>query len=304
MTQRSDFVRKFAVLLPILAGICWGIAGVFIRYLDGTGLNNPTIVFTRTSVGTVLVFLFLLITDKNKLKVKIKDLPILCGVGFVGSVLLMCCYNIAVSELTLSLAAVLLSMSPIVVLIAGTFLFKEKITVKKVFCMVAAIVGCAMLSGIFELSSGLKLSAIGIIMGLGAMVSNGIYIIISRYATDRGYGALTICLYSCIAASIILSPFIDWKTLGEFITSDVATSTIFLLVQSVCTSLIPSVVYIMGLRHVETGKAAILEGGSEPAAAMAVGIIIYAEIPTVIGAIGMVVTIVALAVLSSDGGDK
>lgn len=294
--------KKLAVLLPVVAGICWGITGIFIRYLDGTGLDNPSIVFTRTAVGTILLFLYILLTDRSKLKIKLRDLPLMLAMSLVGSIGLMIFYNIAALRLTLSLAAVLLSLSPIVVLIASAIIFKEKVTLRKVLCMTGAIVGCAMLCGVFDVG-GLRWDTWGMIAGFASTICNGLYIIISRISTDKGYSTFTICLYSFFFASIMLIPFTDWQTLGEFMASDIAGSSVFLILQSVCTSLMPSVTYMLGIKYVETGRAAILEGGSEPAAAMIVGIIIYSEIPTVLGVAGMILTIVALTLLSCDGNN-
>jgi drug/metabolite transporter (DMT)-like permease len=49
----------------------------------------------------------------------------------IGMFAINLCYNRAIQEVTLSLAAVLLSMSPIFVLILAAVFFGEKITKKK-----------------------------------------------------------------------------------------------------------------------------------------------------------------------------
>ena len=263
-------------------------------------MDNPTIVFTRTSIGTVLMLVLVLIVDKNIIKIRIADVPVVIGISLSGSIILMIFYNIAVVELTLSLAAVLLSLSPVFVLIVSALVFKEKITAKKVICMAGAIIGCAMLTGVFEMSvSSMKLSSLGILAGIGSTVCNGLYIIFSRVATDRGCGTMTTCFYSFVFATIMLLPFVDWETFLIFIMDDPAGSAVFLIVQAICTSILPTITYMLALKYIETGRAAILEGGSEPAAAMVMGIILYSEVPTLIGAIGMIITIIALAVLSS-----
>lgn len=291
--------KKLAVLLPVLAGICWGIVGLFIRHLDGTGLDNPSIVFTRTAVGSILLFLFIMVTDRGKLRIKLRDLPVVMAISMVGSVLLMQFYNTAALRLSLSLAAVLLSMSPVVVLIASAIIFKEKITLRKVLCMAGAIAGCAMLCGIFD-GGGFQWDTLGLLAGIASTICNGVYILLTRVSADKGYSTLTICLYSSLFATIVLAPFTDWQTLGSYMASDVWGSSLFLVMQSVFTSLLPSVAYILGMKYVETSRAAILEGGSEPLTAMATGIIVYSEIPTAAGLAGMVITIIALTLLSCD----
>ena len=55
----------FAALLPIVSGACWGLAGIFVRVFTEAGLDNPTIVFTRTAVCTLLTLLYILIKSMS-----------------------------------------------------------------------------------------------------------------------------------------------------------------------------------------------------------------------------------------------
>jgi drug/metabolite transporter (DMT)-like permease len=48
---------------------------------------------------------------------------------------------------------------------------------------------------------------------------------------------------------------------------------------------------------VDAGKAAILAAGGEPSAAMVFGIIFFNEIPSILGIIGLIITIIAISIL-------
>lgn len=312
MSKNEGHLNRY-VLLPILAGTCWGLAGVFVRELAKAGLDNPTIVFTRTSVCALLTFLYILVTDRRRkpadpgqqdrprslLYMRPRDLPYTAAIAVFGSVLLMIAYNIAAITLSLSLAAILLCTAPAFVLLISAVLFHEKITAKKVFCMIIAFIGCAMLSGVFD-GGGLKWSTFGLLMGLAAALCNSIYIIMSKAIATKGYHSFTISFWSALFASILLSFFIDWRALAGYLTADPLGSSVFLLVQSICTSLLPSITYIIAMRHVEAGRVAILQSGAEPTAAFIVGLILYAEIPTATGLAGMIIAIIALMILAGD----
>ena len=56
------------------------------------------------------------------------------------------------------------------------------------------------------------------------------------------------------------------------------------------------------MRHVEAGRVAILQSGAEPTAAFLAGLILYAEMPTAMGLAGMIITVIALMILSGDRG--
>ena len=96
----------------------------------------------------------------------------------------------------------------------------------------------------------------------------------------------------------MLAPFIDWDVFLGYIADTPAQASIVLLTQCIVTSILPQVAYIVGLRYVEAGTTAILEGGAEPTAALLAGVIVYSEVPSLIGFAGVVVTVVALAVLA------
>ena len=320
MSKTEGHLNRY-VLLPILAGTCWGLAGVFVRELAKAGLDNPTIVFTRTSVCALLTLLYILIADRRRkpadsgqqspadsgqqdrprslLYMQPRDLPYAAAIAVFGSVLLMIAYNIAAISLSLSLAAILLCTAPAFVLLISAVLFHEKITTKKVFCMIIAFIGCAMLSGVFD-EGGLKWSSFGLLMGLAAALCNSIYIIMSKAIATKGYHSFTISFWSALFASILLAFFIDWSALAGYLAADPLGGSVFLLIQSICTSLLPSIAYIIAMRHVEAGRVAILQSGAEPTAAFIVGLILYTEIPTAAGLAGMVIAIIALMVLAGD----
>lgn len=291
---------RLIAILPIIAGAFWGIVGVFVRILDAEGLDNLTICFSRAAVGALVLIVFVLLTDRKLFHVEIRDLPVIFGMSLSGAVLLMFAYNYALTELTISLAVVLLCTAPVFVLLISSLVFKERISLKKLICMVLAFVGCAMLSGLFEGDAPLRWSVFGLLMGLAAAFFNGVYMILSKGIAKKHYSPITISVYSFIFGALMLLPFVSWEQLSGYISAKPLESAAVLLLQSICSSLIPTVAYITAVKYMDAGKAAILESGAEPTAAVIVGIALYSEIPSLIGLAGMIITVGALAVLASD----
>lgn len=298
MSTYMDYMKRFAVLTPLMAGACWGASGIFVRTLSGAGFDNITVMFSRSIVGTSLLFLFLLFYDKNLLKIKLRDLPIFLSLSINGYLLMNACYNIAVGNLTLSLASILLGLCPIFVLFFAAILFHEKITPVKLGCMLAALTGCMLIAGIFEKDSEIAWSVFGIAMGLGSAFFNAIYTLNSKQLTDRHYHALTINLYAFGLSALVLAPFADWSTMTSYVTDNPARGIAVYLAQALITSIAPNYLYTVGIKHIDSGKASILSCGAEPTSAMILGIIIYSEIPTPLGLLGMVITIGALYFLT------
>ena len=67
MTRKMN---KIALTLPIIAGICWGCCGVFVRVLDKAEFDNITITFSRVIIVVILLGLFLFFHDRSLFRVQ------------------------------------------------------------------------------------------------------------------------------------------------------------------------------------------------------------------------------------------
>ena len=119
-------MKKIYLTLPVIAGVMWGSSGIFVRTLTAFGMQPETLMFTRVLFGTLLLGAGMFIYDRNLLKVKFKDLGLMFGCGLTGMLGLNICYIRAIEDLSLSLAAVLLSLCPVFVIFMAAVLFKEK----------------------------------------------------------------------------------------------------------------------------------------------------------------------------------
>lgn len=290
-------MKQLLYLMPIVSGAMWGSAGIFVRKLTELGMNSYTVVSVRVVLAVLILAIWLGIYDRNLLKIKLKDLWIFVAGGVVGMFGLNICYNFAISELSLSLAAVLLSLSPVFVLFMAAILFKEKITSKKVICMTIAIAGCVLASGVLESASTMRWSVKGIIVGTIGAFFYGLYGIISKTAMERGYHAFTTTFYCLFMVMLVVIPLTNWKLVTDVVIANPFKMSVFLVIHSLCTSVLPYILYTFSIRYIDAGMASILASG-EPVAAMIFGVIFFSEIPTFLSVVGIVLVIVALALLS------
>lgn len=296
--MESYFImKKFIPILPILSGIFWGGGGIFIRRLMELNINSFTVVSSRVIVASIIFFICVFLYDRSLIKIKLKDLWIFVSAGILGILGLNICYNEAVKQLSLSLSAVLLSLSPIFVLIFANIFFKEKITVKKVICMILALLGCFFASGVLETNETMKWTYFGIFIGFMGAFFYGLYSIFSKLAIIKNYNTLTVTLYALISIAVISLPFTDWKALSNVVVGNGSGMLVFMLFHSLCTSVFPYAFFTIALGHMDAGKASILASG-EPIAAMFFGIFFYHEIPTVLSVVGVLLTLTALTLLS------
>ena len=290
-------MKKLMTIFPVISGIMWGSAGIFVRTLSNLGMDAYTIVSTRVIVAVLMILVGLAIYNPSYLKIKIKDIWVFFLTGMIGMFAINLCYNRAIQEVTLSLAAVLLSMSPIFVLILAAIFFGEKITKKKLICMVLALTGCMLVSGIFESGSKMQWSVLGIFLGLLAAFFYSIYCLISKIAMKKGYHAFTITFYSLVAVLIVVLPLTDWEVTGVIIRNGGVKMVLFMMLHSLCASVLSYVLFTVSLKHIDAGKASIL-AACEPIAAMIFGVIFFSEIPTILSIGGLVLATIAITIMT------
>ena len=282
-------------IMPIISGICFGSAGIFVRELS-ENMNSTSIISSRILIAILLLGLWIAVRYPMNFRIKLKDSWIFVGAGVLGTLGLNLCYNFSINELSLSLAAVLIALAPIFVMIFAFFMFHEAITAKKVISIILALVGCVLTSGILENNVSMHWSWIGILVGSASAGFYALYSIFSKVGMKKSYPALTITFYSILAIAVVLLPFTKWDNMAHYIAANPLRNTLFMVMHSLCTAVCPYAFYTVALDHMEAGKASIL-CSCEPVAAMVFGLSFFGEIPTVLSVTGLIIVLLALAML-------
>jgi drug/metabolite transporter (DMT)-like permease len=291
-------MKKIYLILPILAGLMFGSGGVFVRTLTQNGIDSSTLLFLRFSIAIIPLLLAIIFTDRKLFKIQLKDIPLIlaCAMCIVG---LNLCYNESMNTISLSLAAVLLSLAPIYVLIFAYILFREKITSKKIICIIFAIFGCLLMTGVLENDIS-NIPIHGILYGIGAGLFWAVYLMASKKSIEQGNHTFTILLYAIIFISIALIPFTHFNQISGFISINPTLTIIFLIVHSTFSFALPYILSTVSLNYLDSGTSSIFMSGSEPLAALIFGLLIYSEIPTVMMLCGFVLTLIAMTILSKN----
>ena len=229
--------------MAVLSGVLWGSAGIFVRILGDWGMDGATIVFSRVLIAVFIMGALILVTDRRMFRIKMSDLWIFI-VCALSMVLLNLFYTISVGGASLSLAAVLLSMSPAFMLLMARALFGERITRRKTGCMLLAIIGCILVSGLLE-NPG-SVSAEGIGAGIAAAFFYAFYGIMSKRAASGGYSTYTILFFCILFSAIVLLPFSDLNAVVEY-GSEGLGSIALLVIQALFSSVLPYIFYTVAV---------------------------------------------------------
>lgn len=292
ITRGKLSLKKAAPFLILLAGMLWGSMGLFVRTLNGRGLESMGIVSLRAIVTAVSMLIFLLIFDRRYLRIKIHDIWCFFGTGILSIIFFNYCYFSAITLTSMSVAAVLLYTAPAIVMVLSYFLFRESFTVKKVIALVLTFAGCVLVTGVIGETA--PVSAAGILTGLGAGLGYALYSIFSRCALERGYHSLTITFYTFLIAAIASLFMTDPVS----VVSTAASSPgmlLFSVAFGVLCTVVPYLTYTLGLTQVENSRASII-ASVEPVTATVLGAILFHEQLTFSGVLGMAMVIAALVI--------
>ena len=288
--------KKYTGILPFLSGICWGATGIFVRTLENAGVDNFTIISCRMLLAALITGICMLIYNRSLFHVNLKDLWLFIASGMIGMTALSIFYNISVSSSSLALAAVLLAMCPVFVLFLAAIFFHEKITGRKTGCVILALTGCVLVSGVFE-KGGLAWSVRGIVCGLLACFFYASYSLVSKRMTQKNYHFLTITFYGTLFSGLSMLPFSNMHTIRALCTPAYFSYTGVMFVHALISSVLPYALFSLYMRYMETGKASIL-ASIEPAAAMIFGAVLYSETPSLLSVLGLCFTIAAVVLLN------
>lgn len=280
-------MKKAAPFFVLLAGILWGTMGIYVRRLNALGFTTIEIVAVRSVVTAVLLLFILFFYRKEMLKIRLKDIWCFAGTGILSIVFFNYCYFKAITMTSLSVAAVLLYTAPAIVMVLSAFLFREKITKVKIISLAATFAGCVFVTG---LAGGAQsLNAAGILAGLGAGFGYALYSIFSRYAIERGYHSLTISFYTFLFASAGVLPLADIDIIYAACVKDFSIAG-FYLVFALVSTVVPYILYTLGLTGLKNSKASII-ASIEPVTATVLGLVLFHEKMTIHNVIGILLVL-------------
>lgn len=187
----------------ILAMVIFGTIGIFRKYIP---LPSGIVACARGILGVAFLLVFIKIKkikmDREAIK---KHLWILLvSGGFIGLnwVLLFESYRYT----SVAVATLCYYMAPIFVMIVSPFLLKEKLTVKKVLCVIVALIGMVFVSGVLDGGISDVSEMKGILFGLGAAALYATVIMMNQKLREVPTYDKTIMQLG--AAAVVLIPYI------------------------------------------------------------------------------------------------
>lgn len=289
------FTKQTAPILILSAGALWGTMGIFVRTLRAFRFTSIQIAALRIVLGAGIFLAVTAVWNREKLKIRLRDIGWFFGMGICSILLFTVCYFQTIALASLSVAAILLYTAPIMVMLMSLVLFREKMTRRKFLALLMAFLGCILVSGIGR-DSHISAAAIG--FGLASAFGYGLYSILGTFVLRR-YPPVTVTTYSFLCAGIgallISRPADIFRKIQAAPKPGNVVLLIFLT--AIVTAVLPYLAYTIGLSFVKASSASIM-ASVEPVVATVAGCVVFHEELTVFSFTGIALVIAAIAILN------
>ena len=287
---------KRGVFLIVAASAMWGSVSIFLDLLTRSGVSRLQIVWLRSWVSALLLFVLCAAQDRRRLRVRLKDWWIFAGNGVIAMTAFSICYWEAMSMAGVAVSAVLIYTAPIFSLLLSRVLFGERISRRCLAALCLSIGGVALVSGVGGGMSGASLP--GILLGLLGGFFYATQAIFGKFAVERRYGSMTVTAWSTLASGIVLTPAALQQTIPEEFFASPRYPLILIALSVVCT-VVPCSLFIKGLESVSVGRASMLTS-SEPGVALLIGCLFFHETLKLSALAGILMVVAAVCVISSE----
>ena len=278
----------------------WGTYGSFLTLITGRGMSATVVNFLRFSATSLPILAYLLAKNRAALRIRKKDRLLFAANGLASILFFTVCYAAAIRETKIATAAALLYTAPAIVLLLSALLFREKLTRRKILCVLLSFLGCALVSGLG--SGGAALTLRGLLLGLGAGLGYALYSIFSRLIQQRGYSTFTNVGWTFLiaAAAYLLIAFFDGSA-DQIVRLPGATA--LSIVCGLFTGLLAYLFYTAGLRDLEPSRAAQL-ATIEPVFAALLGVLLFSQRLSPGESLGVALVVAAVVGMNLRGGER
>ena len=239
----------------IISMVAFGTIGIFRRYIP---LDSGILAMARGIIGAVFIFIFLAVRKTpfslSHFHGKAWMVMIVGAIMGFNWVTLFEAYNYT----AVSTATLCYYMEPIFLILISPFVFKEKMTGKKLICVAVAFIGMVFVSGVLTASVG-KSDITGITFGLLSGFLYAIVVCSSRAIKDVDPYEKT--ALQLLSAGVIMIPHLLFK--GAFADPSLATAftpTTIIMLAIVCIvhTGIMYLLYFESINHLSVTQIAVL----------------------------------------------
>ena len=250
-TKKSKNTEQRALFSLIFSMVIFGTIGIFRKHIE---LSSGVLAMARGFIGAAFLLLIIALKREHLSKAAIKKnlwLLILSGacIGF-NWILLFEAYRYT----TVATATLCYYLAPIFVLMASPLILQERLSGRKVMCVLVALAGMVFVSGVLQVGFTGQAELKGVLFGLGAAVFYASVILMNKKITDISAYDKTIVQLVC--AATVLVPYV--LLTGELAVAEWSGSGfVLVLVVGILHTGVTYALYFGSMAHLKAQTVAI-----------------------------------------------
>jgi drug/metabolite transporter (DMT)-like permease len=277
----------------VLAALLWALSGSASKFLFVRGISPFELVQLRTSLGTVALFVWLLIRQPRLLRISREDMLYFCQLG-IALATAQFTYFYAISKMQVAAAILLQYQAPVLIAVYASMFSTEELSPLTLACVAGAIAGCYLTVGGYSLDL-LSLNRAGIVAGLASAAAFAWYTVSTEYGM-RKYNPWTVVFYALLVAAVVWN--ILQPPLHAFFNGHGAVAWIWISFIGICGTVLAFGFYTAGVARIRPTRASVT-ATLEPIIAGFVAYLFLDEVMKlwqVVGAIVVIASIVSLQI--------
>ncbi|MEO3872676.1 DMT family transporter [Nonomuraea sp. B12E4] len=252
-------MRYAGLALAFVSSCCYAFSGPMAKYLIAAGLAPIEAVWLRMAGAGLVLVAVLALVKPRALRIPRSKLPFVGLFAVVGVAGVQGLYFVAITRLPVGIALLLEFMSPVMVVAWVRLVRKVRLARASYIGAVVAVVGLGI---VVEAWQGLRLDALGLLLGLLAGACCAGYFLMGDSFGDELH-PLGLIAWGMVGATVVLVPFarpwdVPWEAFAGSATPAPGAQTLPVLVAYLWMVLVATVIaYILGITAVRRLSAAV-----------------------------------------------
>lgn len=279
--EKRNWKQNLSRIEFVSAMILFGTIGIFVRNIS---LPSSVVALVRGIVGTLFLLLVVWLRKIKLSKHAIKNNLLLLAVSGtcigINWILLFEAYRYT----TVATATLCYYLAPVFVILVSPIFLKEKLTKKKLICVLVALVGMFFVSGVMETGIPTMAEIRGVLLGIGAAGFYASVIVMNKHLknisafertiTQLGTAAIVLLPYTMVTENVVLAE-VDMK------------SWVFLLIVGIVHTGIAYAVYFAAMKDLK-GQTIAIFSYIDPIVAIILSACFLKEAMGIYGVVGAV----------------
>ena len=250
-------MRSAGLAVAFISACCFAFSGPMAKYLQAAGLTPLEAVWTRMAGSGLLLLLVLAVLKPRALRIPRARMPFVGLYAVMAVAGVQALFFVAITRLPVGVVLLLEFMAPVMVVLWVRFIRQVRLPLAAYLGAVVAFVGLAI---VVEAWQGMRIDALGLVLGLAAgACCAGYFLMSDSYGDD--VDPLGMITWGMIGASLILLPFaqpwhLPWQAFGA--TSTIGGHTLPVFGAYLWMVVVATVIaYVLGVNAVRRLSAAV-----------------------------------------------